>query len=397
MSEATDHPAEDSLSAPAAPRPRRSPIIDIAVIGLGGYLLFWMFGDVRYFMQGSEPRDLGDAAALVQKGLDGENLSEQFVVLRGTPDVQHAARMKIKERTIGYLRLVEGGGRLFAAIPRDGAAAPNQFEGRFEGRMRRLGDSPNFAAIQQHFDAERIVEERDATAAALLAALGSRRGDGLEIADDAGRTFALGSKETVTLVVEQADAQAQLGRNSFASAAEAEAAVAALGVPYFTPAEQKNGLFYTFYVRVPAAERDAVQAKLAAAGTIPPDAKPADARVGAAVIPWMTSHLVPAGELSAVDGKFSFVPGDPGRAGFVVQDGKLAPRPLQDGKLVVDPAEVRAVRLERPVRVDPSGYLIEVGVRPHDRWLELAMWLLVLAVVGWNIASLAVWWRARRA
>ena len=54
-------------------------------------------------------------------------------------------------------------------------------------------------------------------------------------------------------------------------------------------------------------------------------------------------------------------------------------------------------RTERPVYVDPAGYLIEVGVRPHDRWLELAMWLLVLVVVGWNVASLAVWWRARRA
>ena len=138
MNQATDAPAEDSLTAASAPRPRRSPIIDVAVIGLGGYLLFWMFGDVRYFMQGSEPRDLGDAAALVEKGLAGENLAEQYVVLRGTPDVQHAARMKIKDRTIGFLRLVEGGGGLFAAVPRDGEAAPNQFEGRFEGRMRRL-------------------------------------------------------------------------------------------------------------------------------------------------------------------------------------------------------------------------------------------------------------------
>jgi hypothetical protein len=396
VNQATDPPAEDSLTAPAAPRPRRSPIIDVAVIGLGGYLLFWMFGDVRYFMQGSEPRDLGDAAALVEKGLAGENLAEQYVVLRGTPDVQHAARMKIKDRTIGFLRLVEGGGGLFAAVPRDGEAAPNQFEGRFEGRMRRLADSSNFPAIQQHFDAERIVEERDSTAAALLKALGERKGAGLTIADDAGRSFALGPKETVTLVVEQPDSQAQLGRSSFDTEAAAEAAVAALGVPYSAPAEQKNALFYTFYVRVAPDQRAATQAKLAAVATIPPDAKPADPRVGAVVIPWMTSHLVPAGQLAEAGGKFSFVPTD-GRTGFVVQDGKLAARPLQDGKLVVDPSEVRAVRLERPVYVDPAGYLIEVGVRPHDRWLELAMWLLVLVVVGWNVASLAVWWRARRA
>lgn len=397
MSEATDQPAEDSLTAPAAPTRRRSPIIDIAVIGLGGYLLVWMFGDVRYFLQGSEPRDLGDAAALVQKGLAAEDLSEQYVVLRGTPDVQHAARMKIKDRTIGFLRLVEGGGSLFAAIPREGEAAPNQFEGSFAGRMRRLSDSPNFPAIQQHFDAERIVEERDATAQALLAALGSRSGDGLSLTDTTGRTFELGPKDTVTIVVEQPDAQAQLGRTSFASAAEAEAAVAALGVPYFAPAEQTSNLFYSFFLRLPPDQRAAAQAELAAAAASPPDAKPADPRVGAVVIPWTTSHLVPAGGLAESGGKLSFVPGDNARTGFVVQDNKLVPRPLQDGRLLVDPSEVRAVRLERPVLVDPSGYLIEVGVRPHDRTLELAMWLLVLVVVGWNLASLAVWWRARRA
>ncbi|MFY0536641.1 hypothetical protein [Nannocystis pusilla] len=138
------------------------------MVALGGYLLYWMFGDVRYFLQGSEPQDLGDAAAFVDKGLT-DDLDDTYVVLRGTPDVQHAARLRLEPkgggsgRTIGYLRIIEGGGSLFAAIPRTTEAAPQQFEGVFEGRIRRLADSPNFAAIQQHFDGERIVEERDAT------------------------------------------------------------------------------------------------------------------------------------------------------------------------------------------------------------------------------------------
>lgn len=399
MSEATDHPGpgpEDSLSTPAPRRPRRSPVIDLAVIGLGGYLLVWMFGDVRYFLQGSEPRDLGDAAPLVEKGLP-DDLSEKYVVLRGTPDVQHAARMRLDDRTIGFLRIVEGGGRLFAAIPRDGETAPNQFEGTFAGRMRRLGDSPNFPAIQQHFDAERIVEERDATAATLLAALQAGSGDRLRVADTAGQNITLGPKDSVTLVVEQPDAQLQLGRSSFDSEAAAEAAVAALGVPYVKPAEQKSNLFYVFFARLPQADRAAAQEKLSAAAVIPQDAKPADPRVGAVVIPWTTSYLVTAGALSLHDGKFAFVPGDNARPGFVLQDGTLVPRPLQDGRLVLDPSEVRAVRLEQPVVVDPAGYLVEVGVHPRDRSLELAMWLLVLVVVGWNMLSLALWWRARRA
>ncbi|MCY1010673.1 hypothetical protein OV079_34935 [Nannocystis pusilla] len=115
------------------------------------------------------------------------------------------------------------------------------------------------------------------------------------------------------------------------------------------------------------------------------------------ILPWITSYPVPASDITAEGGKFSFVPGDNAKPGFDVQDGKLVPRPLQGGKLVLDPGDVRAVRLERPVVVDPQGYVIDVGVRPRDRWLEVAMWCLVLLVVGWNVASLVAGWRARRA
>ncbi len=103
MSEATDQPgpagdpAEDSLSSAPAPRRRRSPIIDAAAVVLGCVVLSWMFGDVRYFFQGSEPRDLGDATTLIQKGLAAEDLAEEYVTLRGTPDVQHAARVRLLE------------------------------------------------------------------------------------------------------------------------------------------------------------------------------------------------------------------------------------------------------------------------------------------------------------
>jgi hypothetical protein len=374
-----------------------------------------MFGDVRYFLQGSEPRDLGDAAAFVEKGAS-EDLADTFVVLRGTPDVQHAARLRIEPgqsggkvarfmqskfgsevRTIGYLRLIEGGGSLFAAVPRTTEAAPQQFEGVFEGRMRRLSDSSNFAAIQAHFDGEHILEESDATPAALLEALAKRQGDDLTVVDTGGQSLALGSKGTVTLVVEQPDVQVQLGRNSFDSQAAAEAAVAALGFPYWAPPEQTNTRFYSFYVRMPPGERDSAQAKLSVTAVIPADAKPADPSVGVAVLPWITSYPVPASEIGGEGGKFSFVPGDNAKPGFVLQDGKLVPRALESGKLVLDPAEVRAVRLDRPVVVDPQGYVIEVGVRPRDRGLEVAMWCLVLLVVGWNAASLVAGWRARRA
>ncbi|MFY0536642.1 hypothetical protein [Nannocystis pusilla] len=150
-------------------------------------------------------------------------------------------------------------------------------------------------------------------------------------------------------------------------------------------------------MRLPAGERESAQAKLSVTAVIPEGAKPADPSVGAVILPWITSYPVAASDITAEGGKFSLVPGDNAKPGFDLQDGKLVPRSLQGGKLVLDPGEVRAVRLERPVVVDPQGYVIDVGVRPRDRWLEVAMWCLVLLVVGWNVAGLVAGWRARRA
>lgn len=379
-------PAADEVPPPSSPRRRRSPLIDIAVALFGGYMLVTMFGDVRYFLQGGTPRDLGDAAALVESGaLTTSGLREQYVTLRGTPDVQHAARARIGEKTVGYIRVVEGGGSLFAAIPRTDKPTGNQFEGEFTGRMRRLADVRMFAWITQYFDGERIVETRDLTTDQLLAAID---GNKFQPADQ------------VTLGVDQPDARIQLGRTSFPSRAAAEAAVQALGVPYLAPAEQSSSSFYTFFARIPPDQRAAAQATLTAAGqpaTPEQSAKP-DPRIGALVVPFFTTYLVPAGELKHVGTTLSFPLADDGTSpGHIVADGRLVPRPVQDGRLEIEASQLRAVGRLQPVRVDPEGYIIQVGEHPHDQWPTLVLWLVVLAVVAWNLTSLARWWRDRQA
>jgi hypothetical protein len=378
-------PAADEAPPPSSPRRRRSPLIDVAVALFGGYMLVTMFGDVRYFLQGSTPRDLGDAAALVESGNLNDGLREQYVTLRGTPDVQHAARARIGEKTVGYLRVVEGGGSLFAAIPRTDKPTGNQFEGEFTGRLRRVADVRMFAWITQYFDGERIVQTRDLTTDQLLAAL-----DGNKFKPD----------DQITLGVDQPDARIQLGRTSFPSKAAAEAAVQALGVPYFTPAEQSSSAFYTFVARIPADQRAAAQATLTAAGQPASDAqtdKP-DPRIGALVVPFFTTYLVPAAELKHEGTTLHFPLGDDSTSpGYIVVDGQLAPRPLKDGRLQIEATQLRAVGRLQPVRVDPNGYIIQVGEHPYDQWPTLTLWLVVLAVVGWNLSSLAVWWRRRQA
>lgn len=388
---ASEAPSPDASAPGAAPAPRRrrSPLIDLAVILFGGYLLVTMFGDVRYMLQGGTPRDLGDAATLVEKGLPGD-LGEQYVTLRGTPDVQRTARHKIghktddkaDDKTVQYLRIIEGGGSLFAARPVAEGSDPSQFEGTFTGRMRRLNHVRMLPWIVEYFNGERIAENQDLTTEQLLAGL------------DSGRFH---EGEQISLTIDQPDARVQLGRSSFADQAAATAAVAALGFPFIVPADQSSANFYTAFARIPADQRAAAQQKLVAAGTPAPGDKP-DPRFGAVVVPFSTTYLVPAHAITRAGDKLSIVHGDSTtNPGYILADGALAPRPLKDGRLEVAPAELRAVGVVRSIRVDPDGYIILVGDHPYDQWPSLALWLVVLGVVGWNAASLALLWRRRQA
>ena len=121
-------------------------------------------------------------------------------------------------------------------------------------------------------------------------------------------------------------------------------------------------------------------------------------RIGALVVPFFTTYLVPAAELKHEGTTLHFPLGDDSTSpGYIVVDGQLAPRPLKDGRLQIEATQLRAVGRLQPVRVDPNGYIIQVGEHPYDQWPTLTLWLVVLAVVGWNLSSLAVWWRRRQA
>ncbi|HRI07591.1 MAG TPA: hypothetical protein PKW35_07225 [Nannocystaceae bacterium] len=393
MSEPTTN--EENLSdEPAAPRRRRrSPIVDLVVSAFGIYMLVSMFGDFRYWLRSGQPVDLGNASELVASGL-GDDLDEAFVVLRGTPDVQHAARLKSGERSVSYVRIVEGGGSLFAAMERREDGPPNQYEGVFEGRMRRLGKLRMLPWIRAFFDAEGITQTVDVPVAALIAALPEGGGGGGLTIQGEGESYPLGAEDHVGIAVELPDAQIQLGRESFASLAAAEAAVAALGVPYFVP-EQKSSAFYKIFARIPAGERRGAEATLAAGLVAPPRPDPSH---GVAVLPTSATYLVPASALDRAGDRIRLVHGESTTTtGFVVDGERLAPRPLEDGRLVLDPATVRSVHLSRAVRVDDGGYLIVVGETPSSQWMAPLLWGGVLVVVLWNLASLGWWWRSRRA
>ncbi|MEZ4448721.1 MAG: hypothetical protein R3B09_04510 [Nannocystaceae bacterium] len=392
MNEPTDPMMDGEEPTPSARRRRRSPLIDLAVTALGVWLLASMFGDLRFWMQGSEPRPLGDAAEVMAKGLP-DDLDESYVVLRGTPDIQHAARLKIDERVVSYVRLIEGGGALFAAVDRTEERDPNKFEGVFQGRMRRISKIRMSPWIQAFFNAEAITQRSEASSAALMKALGERSGDGLRITDEAGQTLLFGGDDRIGLAVTLDHVQVQLGRSSFASLTAAKQAITALGVPFVAPAEQTSGAFYKFYAQIPEADRAAAEARL---GEGLPAPERADASYGAAILPSGVNYYVPVKDVRVDGDRLSVAVDAKAVTGYVVDGDTLKPRPLADGRLTIDPASVRTVHLDRKITVDPDGYLIAVGETPSSQWLAPVMFATILAVVGWNLASLVWWWRRRR-
>jgi hypothetical protein len=295
---------------------------------------------------------------------------------------------------IGYLRISEGGGQLFAAVPRGKEEkVANTFEGRYQGRMLRLGSGRGYPWLEQFFDAEGVTRSIDTTAQQLIEALQSA-GDTITV-DTAEGPVALGPKDRVRLVAARPEARVQLGVSTFRRAEDAEARLEALGYPYAKPEGVTPKTFHSFVVRIPAAEREAARARLLE-GTDAPAAS-SDPKVGAAVLPMTSTFTVPAAQLQLDRGSLSFPYGDnTTTAGYDVRDGELVERKLgEDDFMSLTADELSAVRLEMPIELDPNGYLIVVGADPSTARTSGILWLVVFGIALVNVASLLLWWRRR--
>jgi hypothetical protein len=388
---------EDDLVLDPPRRRPRSPVLSLFVIAFAVYLLTSMWSDFRYWMQPAEPLDLGHASEFVQE--DGHmppGHHDRYVVLEGTPDVQHAARLTTNEGFMGYLRVTEGGGRLFAAVPRGPEEKMlTDFEGRYEGRMRRLGSDRAFPWLEQFFDGQGVMRAVDSSPEHLLEAL-RRAGETFEVETEEG-PIRLAPDAIVRLVTERPEARVQLGVTTFPDAQEAEARVAALGFPYARVGRPES--FHSFVVRIPIAEREAARARLLEDADAP--AASNDPKVGVAVLPMTATFTAPAPVLQLDgDGRTLVFPyGDNTTVpGYEVSDGQLVAIVLDEEAVVrIAPEQLAAVRIEQPIRIDPEGYVIVVGATPSSARTLGILWLVALGIGLVNLASLLLWWRRRTA
>lgn len=371
------------------PRRHRSPFVSFLVVGFGAYLLISMFADFRYWLRSSTPVELGHASSLLQDGRTLDPYADQYVALEGTPDVQHATRLTTKEQYIGYLRVTEGEGGLFASVPRPkDQEVTDEFEGRYVGRLRHTRDDRAYQWLAEFYANERITTsvdlDRDGFVAAPEAAA-------LPTAD--GGTTKVGPRDELRLVFEGPDARVQLGRSSFPEAAAAEQAVAALGHPFV--ALEPSDKFFRFVVRIPPSER--ARAHQALNAGLPGAEGSSDPKVGAIVLGLPASFGAAPGSVTVQGDAIAFPYGSNTTSlGYDVQGGRLVERkPSAEVSLPLE--QLGSVRLERVITVDPDGFVVAVGEDPSSQLQAGILWLLVLAITGANAASLVLWWRRRAA
>lgn len=390
MAPADAGPSEDELAAVPSTLKKlggnRSPILSVVVTLLGVFLLWSMWADFRYWVNSDDaPRDLASTRDIFVEGSFTEDFDNQYVVLEGTPDVQHAARMRTEGGYTGYLRIVEAEGALFAAIPREDQRAPDQFDARFQGRMRRLSELSNGKWVQQFFDAEEMMQIVEVDAESFVDALAGEGSITVPTID--GESLKLTADDRIRLVVESPDAMVQLGKRTWRTLDDARAAVEALGLP-FVQHPGKHGHYHAFMIRADRSELETLAAKLNEGHEIPTDNS--DPKLGAMVLPRSSTFVVspdvvgPAGE-----GRIGFEYGDnKASPGYDLKDGQLVPRVVDGGKLAVEASRLSAVRVERPIRVDPEGYVIAVGEHPSGQRLEGLLFLIVLGLMAVNVTSL---------
>lgn len=365
---------------------RRSPALAAVVSLVGLYLLTTMWSDFRYWISSRDPVDLGAVEDIYREGAFLEDYDNRYVILRGTPDVQHAARMKTEKGVSGYVRIREAGGSLYASVPREDERPADRFTGKFQGRMRHLGSMWNYEIVSEFFNNEQILQTVDIAAPELARAL-TEQSASLKV-DGEDREITLTDNDTIRLVVSQPDASVQMGKDTWKKVGQAEEALAALGYP-FTKLERKATHFHNFVARIPEAERDAALAKLHEGLEIPADNP--DPKVGAMILPRSATYVVPPEGLGvAGDSQIVFEYGDNTTSpGYRLDGGKLVERSVKDGRMGVELEDLSAVRVERQIFVDPDGFVIVVEEDPSKKWLSAVLFLLVCGLVLVNLGALA--------
>ena len=386
-------PELDQLDVPPR-RARRSPLVAALVLAGGSYLLASMWSDFRHWLRSTDDvEDLGHARDMLRADEFVRDFDNAYVSFEATVDLQHAAKLTTGRGEARYLRVREGGTRLFVQIPQTPGERGDVVPERFSGRMHRHGDKSSFLWARKFFENEAIVQTVDVTVESVVA--GERNDDGALVFDVAGEDHqvAVGHRDEVRFVVPATTAVVQLGKSTWPTVAEAEATITSLGVPFAKPQGSSNTHAHQFVAAIRETERGAAQAQLQADKEVP--ANNADPKVGATVLSRTKTYGGTADQIEWTDAGW-LVPLGYAHPGYEVVGDSLVPREIEGNRIPLPREQVSAVRLERALELDPDGYLLIVDETPSSQRMMALLFLAVCGIMGANLASLALMVRRRR-
>jgi hypothetical protein len=371
----------------------------VLVSALGLVLMASMWRDVRWFMQPRTPTELGDVAGLVTADGFTVPLEDRYVTIDGVPDVRHAARITLKQGFASYLRLAESGNRVFALVPRDEEAAPDEFPSRFTGRVRSIRSTSLAETVETYFAGAGATLSEPL---ALPGALDDLAAGAAQVPLAHGGTRAVNAQSRVVLAIDHPLVKVQLGVSTWTSEAAADAAITALGVPWIRTDDEADHVperatlrpaHRSYVVALSGEGLEAARAALAAA--VSSEARAGDPKVGATLLPLRTTMIVRRDALSKEDADILVTLPEGASAGYVVAGERLVPAREHAPRLRLVKDRVASLELEAPLRVAEDAVVIEVGRHPSEAWTTTILFLVVAGLVLVNLAAVGLGMRRR--
>lgn len=389
-------------SAKQARKPARPAWVSALVVVLGSALSVAMWADFRFWLS-FERVELGQAEELDAAALDAHN--NEFVHLRGTPDVSHVIPVPLLDgRKLSLTRLNGGTEELFVLGQSPLSEGGGSFIDEFEGRLRKAVELDSYDALRRVYEQEGVTRTLDLSVEALEDALASVGGV-VQTID--GQSVSLESDDRVVLVLRPDMVMLQLGRKSWKNSTAAKAAVESLHVPYLPMADTKSvhddpeavlpntRAFYKYLVALPKDRVEEAESKLNTGIDLGDESDPA---IGALILPQISTYTTSFGDLEAAEAGITFDYADNAATlGADVKGTTLVPRRLENGQLSLPWSELGAIRLERPVTLGPNASVLLSGRSPKEKTPIGVSFLVVFLIVLVNLGGVVVALRRKEA
>jgi len=347
---------EDEFAGMEPYRPRRSPILAVAVILLCGYLVFHMRSDLVYALRSRTPVEIADVRSHFAHPANVR--SNIYVRLRAVPDRATAVMLdaKGKDEFIPFERVMGTRSRLLIAERRGMRPVGEVYDDVYAGRLLRLSEISYADTVQEHYAKQRggtqffNPEDVCSRLGQVPTRLRALSGDEVELRADqvVGMDVTFPGEYVVTM-----------HRERFPNEADGRSALERLGAEVRESKETKTDL--SFVVHVADERRDALIEGL---GKL-------DARCQ--IVLRRGTYEMPWGRLSAGQGNI-VLPAAPGHASC---------------------AWVTSFFTVEKLEIPEDAFILVEGERPQDLWYVPVFGALFLFFIVWNVLALGAALRTR--